>query len=251
MKRVFCSANREDFAFATSGGSSVYDVSTNVIPIIDVDAYGGTLSAFFYDTDSVIPEDSLDDFWNQVVNESMDIIQDSFNEYYIPAEVVPGSGSIYHPREYNFSGDELNFSISIDDGWVQEKFETYRDDSVFLNFINKKYASRDGFISFFPSDSQEFVEAFESRSDRWKAVCEIITYQFGRGVNEENSEELLDRLFANPDFYILYLDSSPSGEHSGYVEELIEDYRMNPNNWDDSDVEWLREYAKYEDVPFK
>ena len=75
---------------ADNGGWTTYDVSTNVIPIIDVDAYGGTLSAFFYDTDSVIPEDSLDDFWNQVVNESMDIIQDCFNEYYIPAEVVPG-----------------------------------------------------------------------------------------------------------------------------------------------------------------
>lgn len=250
MKRVICAANKEDFAFAVSDGSSVYDVSTDVIPIIDVDAYGGTLSAFFYDSDSVIPDDSIDAFWNQVVDESLDIIQDCFNELGIPAKVVSGSGSMYHPQYYNFSGDELNFSISIDNSWVNEHFEEYKDDPEFLSFLNKKYASRSGFVSFFPSDGQEFIEAFESGKDRWKVVCQIITYQFDNGIYEANSEELYEKLSENPQFDILYLDSSPSGEHRGSAEELVEDYKANPDSWTDYDVDWLREYAKYEEVPF-
>ena len=251
MKRIFCAADKEDFAFATSGGSSIYDVSTNVIPIIDVDAYGGTLSAFFYDTDTVIPDDSLDAFWDQVVDESLDIIQDCFSEFDIPAKVVSGSGSIYHPSYYNFSGDELNFSISIQDSWVNEKFEEYKDDSAFLNFIKEKYSSRSGFISFFPSDADDFIETFESNKDRWKAVCQIITYQFDKGIYEENSLELYERLDESPQFDILYLDSSPSGEHSGSAEELIVDYKANPGMWDEYDVNWLRDYAEYEGIPFK
>ena len=251
MKRVICAANKEDFAFAVSDGSSVYDVSTDVIPIIDVDAYGGTLSAFFYDSDSVIPDDSIDAFWNQVVDESLDIIQDCFNELGIPAKVVSGSGSMYHPQYYNFSGDELNFSISIDNSWVNEHFEEYKDDPEFLSFLHEKYSSRSGFISFFPSDKQEFIEAFESDRDKWKAVCQIITYHFDNGIYEENSETLVERMSENPDFDVLYLDSSPSGEHSGDVEELIEDYKANPDGWTDIDVDWLRDYAEYANVSFE
>ena len=251
MKRIICASDNEDFAVAKSGGWTTYDVSTNVIPIIDVDAYGGSLSSFFYNSEMVVLDKDLDAFWNQVVAESMDIIQDSFNELGIPAKVVSGSGNIYHPSYYNFSGDELNFSISVDDGWVTEEFEEYKDDNDFLNFLHEKYSSRSGFISFFPSDKQEFIEAFESDRDKWKAVCQIITYHFDNGIYEENSETLVERMSENPDFDVLYLDSSPSGEHSGTVEELIEDYKANPDGWTDFDVDWLRDYADYANVSFE
>lgn len=251
MKRIICAADNEDFAVAKSNGWTTYDVSTNVIPIIDVDAYGGSLSSFFYDSDKVILDRDLDAFWNQVVTESMDIIQDSFKELGIPAKVVSGSGNIYHPSYYNFSGDELNFSISVEDSWINERFEEYKDDAEFLNFLQEKYSSRSGFISFFPSDKQKFIESFESSRDKWKVVCQIITYQFDNGIYEENSETLVERLSANPEFDMLYLDSSPSGEHSGSVEELIEDYKANPDSWDDYDVDWLQDYAEYANVSFE
>ena len=249
-KRIFCSANKEDFPIETSSGSSVYEVSTDVIPIIDVDGYGGILSSFFYDSDMVIPDDSIDDFWNQVVVEAMEIIQDSFNELGIPAKVVSGSGGMYHPSQYNFSGDDLNFSISIENNWVNSHFEEYKDDPSFLGFIRERYSSRDGFISFFPSDAQDFIESFESDSDRWKVVCEMITYQIDDSIYENNCLELYDRLSENPQFDMLYLDSSPSGEHSGDVEELIADYKANPDSWSEFDVDWLRDYAEYEGVQF-
>lgn len=239
------------FVFAAdNSGSSVYDVSTNVIPIIDVGHYWGVLSTFF-DSDYVIYDDSIDDFWNQVVSESMDIIQESFNDYDIPAKVIPGSGSIYHPREYNFSDDELNFSISVNNAWVNQKFEEYKDSPEFQNYLKNNYSSYEGFISYFPSNIQEFINAFESDRDRWKAVCQIITYQFDNDVRKDNSETLVERLRQNPDFDTLELYYSPSGEHSGYAEELIEDYKANPDSWDEYDVEWLKDYAKYEDVPFE
>lgn len=250
MKRIICAADNKDFAVAKSDGWTTYDVSTNVIPIIDVDSYGGTLSTFFYSHDMVILDDSLDDFWNQVVDVAMDIIQRSFNELDIPAKVVSGSGSIYHPREYNFECDELNFSISVDNAWINESFEEYKDDPYFLEFIKKKYSSRDGFISFFPSDAQGFIKAFESSRDKWKAVCQMITYHIDDSTYRDNSEELEEYLSGNPWFDMLYLDSSPSGAHSGSAEELIEDYKANPTAWDEYDVEWLRDYAEYEDVPF-
>ena len=251
MKRIICAADNEDFAAAKSNGWTTYDVSTDVIPIIDVDGYGGELSEFLQNSDAVILDKELDAFWNQVVIESMDIIQDSFKELSIPAKVVHGSGSMYHPSYYNFSGDELNFSISVDDSWVNERFEEYKDDAEFLNFLHEKYSSRSGFISFFPSDKQEFIETFEDNRNKWKVVCQIITYQFDNGIYVENSEILTDRLHANPLFDILYLGDSPSGEHSGSVEELIEDYKANPDSWDDYDVEWLMDYAEYEGVPFE
>lgn len=250
-RRIFCYSNEEEFAVATSGGSSIYDVSTSVIPIIDVDAYGGTLSLFFYSSDMVILDDSIDAFWDQVVVEAMDIIQDSFNGLEIPAKVVPGSGSMYHPSYYNFECDELNFSISIENQWVDEHFEEYKDDPAFLNFIKEKYSSRSGFISFFPSTKDKFIEAYESGSDRWKVVCEMITYHIDDETYRDNSDELYETLQGSPNFDILYIDSSPSGKHSGYVAELIEDYKANPDSWDEYDVDWLRDYAKYEEIPFE
>lgn len=251
MKRIICAADNEDFAVAKSGGWTTYDVSTDVIPIIDVDGYGGELSTFLQNPDAVILDKYLDAFWDQVVVESMDIIQDSFNELDIPVKVVSGSGSMYHPSYYNFSGDELNFSISVENSWINERFEEYKDDAEFLNFLHEKYSSRSGFISFFPSDKQKFIEAFESGRDKWKVVCQIITYQFDNGIYEENSETLVERLSTNPEFDVLYLDYSPSGEHSGSVEELIEDYKANPDGWTDIDVDWLRDYAEYENIPFE
>ena len=205
------------------------NVNTDVLPVIDVDCYGGLLSTvledvFVYDfveVDNLTPDDlgqeeyeeaielinekydGTDEFWSQTLRLVPDYIQDSFDEYNLRLKVLPGTCKWYHPREYNFSSDAIDFDVEVDTDWVAETFAELSQQEDFKSFLKKRFSSRSGFISFIPDNTADFEELTDpSNDDYWKLVSAIVTYyvdedpSIARGV----TEDLVEYINGNHEF---------------------------------------------------
>ena len=202
-------------------------MNTDVLPVIDVDCYGGMLSTvaedvFVYDyvnVDNLDPKEmgqeeydstmelieekynGLDEFYQQVLDVVPDFIQESFNEYELPIRILGDTCKWYHPREYNFSSDATDFSIEIDTDWVASKFSELSANPDFVAFLKKRYSSYSGFFSFMPNDVAGFEELGNpDNEDYWKMVSAIVTYYVNQNpeIAEDATMALVDYLNGNP-----------------------------------------------------
>ena len=141
-------------------------LNTDVLPIIDVDLYSILSSGMFDDYD--IPDDisSLDEIVQDVAPK---YIKETVQKVLPSAEVyVTG---VYHPREYNFSGDELEFDLVVSGDEYKELKEKVLADSSFEQFLKDKYSSRSGFTSSLPNSLDKFNQAPE-----WKQLVQVIMF---------------------------------------------------------------------------
>jgi hypothetical protein len=213
-------------ASASGGTVTLKDMNTSIIPVADFGCYGGPLSTIledvfdysFIDINDIDPnDDNYDeivqlvnneyigsrDFYQQVLDLAPKTIQQAFDEYGIPATVVDGTCKWYHPRQYNFGDDEIVFAMTIDANWVESKFDEFSRDSKFIDFIKKEYSSRDGFISFMPSDVSEYDELLDpDNSDYWQVVSAVITYivNSDTSIRESVMDDLYDYMISNPNY---------------------------------------------------
>lgn len=69
--------------------------------------------------------------------------------------------SIKHPKEYNFRNDAVDVTFRIDMAkfapWIDEFLDEHKVE--FAKYLNDHYRSRDGFISYYPTDMDEWREA--------------------------------------------------------------------------------------------
>lgn len=211
---------------ATGGTVTLKGMNTDVIPVADFGCYGGLLSTeledvFTYDAvnvDNIDPTDEyyeeimqlideeydgVPEFFQQVLDYAPNTIQASFDDYGIPATVVNGSCKWYHPREYNFSDDVIEFDMTIDTNWVNDKFNEFSADKKFIGFLQDNYTSRSGFISFMPDSTAEYTELLDPNGDEyWKVVSAIVSYIVSEdpSIKESAMEDLIDDLSGNADY---------------------------------------------------
>ena len=214
-------------------------MNTDVLPVIDVDCYGGRLSlaledVFVYDyvnLDAITPEntdpedyegimelvneeyDGTDEFYKQVLDVVPKYIQQSFDEYELPIKIIPGTCKWYHPREYNFATDAIDFSIEIDTDWVAAKFAELSSDPDFISFIKKRYSSYSGFISFMPNSVEDFEALGNPDSDDyWKMVSAIVSYYVEQNpdIADDATDDLIEYISGNP----MYAQFSTYGIYS-------------------------------------
>lgn len=224
--------NRRSVKAAVDGGTATLkDMNTDVVPVADFGCYGGPLSTILEDvfdsysvnTSNISPDDEYYDEIVKLINEKYDgteefqqqvldlapaTIQQAFDEYDIPATVVSGSCKWWHPREYNFSDDVIEFDMSIDTNWVENKFRELSGDSKFNKFLGERYSSRSGFMSFMPDSASEYEEILDpNSSDYWKLVSAIISYivDSDPSISESVTEDLYEYISSNPDF-VTYSD---------------------------------------------
>lgn len=223
---------RNKVTAAVDGGSvTLKGMNTDVIPVADFGCYGGPLSyaledVFVYDTvniDNIDPDNEYYDeivrlvneeyngvpeFFEQVLSYAPETIQEAFNEYEIPATVVSGSCEWYHPREYNFSDDVIEFDMTIDTNWVESKFRELSGDSKFIDFLNSEFSSRSGFISFMPNEVSEYETLLDPNSNEyWKVVSAIVKYIVSEDPSVRDSVMLdLDENLSGNANYISFRD---------------------------------------------
>ena len=209
------------------GGTVVLNnLNTDVIPVVDFGCYWGTLKdalddVFVYDfinLDAIDPDDEYYDeivelvdekydgrdyFFNQVLRYAPSTIQGAFDEYGIKMQVIPSSCKWYHPREYNFSDDCIEFAAKVDTAWVENKFREFSGDPNFSKFIKKEFSSYDGFISFMPDDVDSYSEIPDPDSPHyWKLVSAIVGYiiSLDLSIREDATEDLYEDVMSNADF---------------------------------------------------
>lgn len=201
------------------------EMSTNLIPVVDFGTYWGSLhniseDVFSYwaiEPDNLDPTnedeaealqlyeeqyDGHDDFLAQVQELAPEFIQQSLDDYGIPAKVV-GDCRYYHPREYNFGDDYMIFDMSIDTNWVETTYAELVQDDAFVAFIKKHYSSRSGFISFFPNTVEEFDEIIRPDSDNYykvvAAICHYIV-ESDASIAENSTADLVEYLYESGNF---------------------------------------------------
>lgn len=216
---------RNKVTAAADGGSvTLKGMDTDVIPVADFGCYWGSLrgaleDVFVYDAlgdigpdDEYYDEimqlveekyDGVPEFFEQVLRYAPGTIQEAFNDYDIPATVVNGSCKWYHPREYNFSDDVIEFDMTIDTNWVESKFRELSENSAFTKFIGREFSSRDGFISFMPNETSEYETLLDpNNGEYWKVVSAIIKFIVNEdpSIRDSVTEDLYESLRENADY---------------------------------------------------
>lgn len=202
------------------------NMDTDIFPVVDFGCYWGNLKGalddvFVYDfinLDAIDPDDEYydeivelvdekydgrDEFFDQVLRLAPSYIQDAFDDYGAKIKVIPSSCKWYHPREYNFSDDTIQFDASVDTAWVENKFRELSRKPDFANYLKREFSSRDGFISFMPDDVDSYNELLDPSNDNyWKVVSAIVGYLISEdtSIRDHATYDLEDSVLSNADF---------------------------------------------------
>lgn len=170
----------------TKTGTKREELNTGVLPIVNVDMYSiDDLNN--YDID----RDELDKIVMEIAPK---YIEDTISEILPDVSVV--AKSVYHPKQYNYSGDELEFDLVVDNAG----YETLRDITVnnpkFAKFLKDNYSSQSGFISYMANNIDDF-----KTQDEWKQMVQVIMFNVPEDKIELNNDqyvtEFLDNVYMN------------------------------------------------------
>ena len=156
-------------------------LNTGVLPIVDVDLYS-LLSDGALDNVPDGEEAKLDEFIQDIapsyIKETIQDVLPSVEIYAI---------DVYHPREYNFSGDELEFDLVVNEAEYNALKDRVVNDEGFESYLKSNYSSRDGFVSSMADSIDEF-----NTEPRWKQMVQVIMYALKDKSFEHINDSYLD-----------------------------------------------------------
>lgn len=180
---------------------TTYDMNTNILPF-----FSGTYNTIWE------PRELDDEGMNEVeidytLQDLMRSIAEAYTYYadYIKTELgldfivsCAFSGTFHSPREYNFSTDTLDFTLTIDTEKLEKRLEALKDDSSFSQYLINNFRSRDGFWSFTPDNYPEIVEQIRTDGDQCcQALGAVITYLVGAKTLEDIEETVYEHWSSN------------------------------------------------------
>lgn len=166
-----------------SGTNLDIDLNTGVLPIVNVDLY--SLSDRLPDSASY---EELDEIIKDIAPK---YIEETIQEVLPSAKIT--ANKVYHPKQYNYSGDELEFNLTVN----QDEYENLRKEALsnneFENFLKSNYSSSSGFISTMPDS----IEAF-NRSKTWQSMVQVIMFALRNtdldSVNDNYLDEFMEEI---------------------------------------------------------
>ena len=147
------------------------ELNTDICPLVVPDTYG---NGFQYE----IADDCWDEFKEMMCDIAEDYIKDALRDTKsFKSCTVKVSKELGSPQFYNYGTDWIDFDINISDDIVESLKE--KVDNKFLQYI-KKFGSRSGFISFYPTTEKEIEKAFATPGSRDFSllIAEFILYEF-------------------------------------------------------------------------
>ena len=163
------------------------ELNTGVLPIVNIDMY--SMGELINDYD--VTQEELDEI---VMELAPEYIEDTLKD--ILADVSVVVKSVYHPSQYNYSGDELEFTLNVSRSSYESLKETTLQDDKFKSFLKQNYSSYDGFVSYMADN----IDDFETQ-DEWKQVVQVIMFNIPENVIEYNNESyintFIDKLSSN------------------------------------------------------
>ena len=162
-----------------NNGTLSVDLNTGVLPVVDVDMYSMSDMINNYD----VSQEELDEI---VMDNAPEFVQDTVSDV-LPGATIKAT-SVYHPQQYNFGGDELEFTLTCDRGSFETLKEQTVQNSSFASFLKKNYSSRSGFISSMADNIDDF-----NTQDEWKQVVQVIMFNVPENVIQYNNENFVDK----------------------------------------------------------
>lgn len=201
----------------TKTGTKREELNTGVLPVVNVDMYSLSDNLYEYDID----QKELDDI---VLEIAPKYIEDTLSEILPNVSVI--AKSIYHPKQYNYSGDELEFDLVVDNAG----YETLRDITVnnpeFKQFLKDNYSSKSGFVSFMADDLDDF-----KTQEEWKQMVQVIMFNIPEDKIELNNDQYITEFMDN-----VYMNYAPIDDE----DDLTENKSLKTENRD----EWVKNWEE-------
>lgn len=151
-------------------------MNTSILPLIQPGLYGTCLG----DTYEELEEDYNEDFKQALCKYGLDSMQEILNESTIKNEIGLchiENATFSSPRFYNYENDWFDFDLILEDEVPKQILycveNIYKE--IFFDWIQEKYCSRSGFISFFPYTKEKYIEAIKGK-DVERAVAMYIMF---------------------------------------------------------------------------
>ena len=151
-------------------------MNTSILPLIQPGLYGTRLG----DTYEVLEEDYNKDFKQALCKYGLDSMQEILNENSIKNEIglcQIENVTFSSPRFYNYENDWFDFDLILEDEVPKQILYCVENiyEEIFFDWIQEKYCSRSGFISFFPYTKEKYIEAIKGK-DVERAVAMYIMF---------------------------------------------------------------------------
>ena len=200
----------------TKTGTKREELNTGVLPIVNVDMYSME-DLNNYDID----RDELDEIVMEIAPK---YIEDTISEILPNVSVV--AKSVYHPKQYNYSGDELEFDLVVDNAG----YETLRDITVnnadFAKYLKDNYSSSSGFVSYMANNIDDF-----KTQEEWKQMVQVIMFNIPEDKIELNNDQYITEFMDN-----VYMNYAPIDDE----DDLTENKSLKTENKD----EWVKNWEE-------
>jgi len=137
------------------------------------------------------------------VNELKDFLVDVEDWTEVKITLCDGA-TIDSPQFYNYRSDELDFEVEVEQSELDKILPSVIDNQKFWEWIEDRYGSCSGFISFCPYRKDEFIKAIQGE-DIERSLAMWLTWIFKENVSEtyynpyeENMIEYIRKYKKNP-----------------------------------------------------
>ena len=201
----------------TKTGTKREELNTGILPVVNVDMYSLSDNLYEYDID----QKELDDI---VLEIAPKYIEDTLSEILPNVSVI--AKSVYHPKQYNYSGDELEFDLVVDSNAYEELKEKTLNNPEFKQFLKDNYSSRSGFVSFMADD----IDDFETQEE-WKQMVQVIMFNIPEDKIELNNDQYITEFMDN-----VYMNYAPINDE----DDITENKSLKTENKD----EWVKNWEE-------
>lgn len=193
------------------------ELNTGILPVVNVDMYSLSDNLYEYDID----RKELDDIALEIAPK---YIEDTLSEILPNVSVI--AKSIYHPKQYNYSGDELEFDLVVDSNAYEELKERTLNNPEFKQFLKDNYSSKSGFVSFMADDLDDF-----KTQEEWKQMVQVIMFNIPEDKIELNNDQYITEFMDN-----VYMNYAPIDDE----DDLTENKSLKTENRD----EWVKNWEE-------
>lgn len=226
--------------------------STGIIRVLDFGTYYGTCAAENFFDDDNINDDfnegycdyTAEEFWenfdNKLYMEKLVELGATYMKHYVLPDLLKLNIGIidikvdgyYSPREYNFSTDELNFTIEVEDDFQDRVISIIKGlegDALasYKQYLKDHCTSRDGFVSLVSNDISSVLDDIAENVDCREMDC-FLDWYFSYNVPDlYDTDEmqwyyfLQDNLHSHTDF--IDPDYKPYSKVKRELEEKVID----------------------------
>lgn len=156
--------------------------------------------------------------YSKLYEETAKVICNAIGEFMVNEELIQSFEfeTLVSPREYNFVNDSINIKVECD---VQKLIDFIKNNfwEEFKEEIEKTYTSRDGFISYYENDAEEWLTTFKEDSDH--KLGHLL--EFVIAVGGEFKEDLLYEKTGEEIFISCFIN------YEELVKDLNEEFNLN------------------------